>query len=80
MRTQTTSLPTTHQTFSDAEWGERMRLSIDPELSSLIKIRTDGGRAICLFLIDVMEGKVEGIHVGHRVAAAKELLNRAFGK
>ena len=23
---------------------------------------------------------MEGIHVGHRVAAAKELLNRAFGK
>ena len=66
--------------ISDREWGERMRVSIDPVISSLIKLRTDGGRAICLFLIDVMEGRGENIHVGHHVAAAKELLNRAFGK
>ena len=33
-----------------------------------------------MFLIDVMEGRIEGIHVGHRVNAAKELLDRAFGK
>ena len=55
-------------------------VQIDPILTTLIKIRTDDGRAIALFFIDVMEGRVEGIHVGHRVAAAKELLNRAFGK
>ena len=55
-------------------------VEIDPILTTLIKIRTDDGRAIALFFIDVMEGRVEGIHVGHRVAAAKELLNRAFGK
>ena len=35
---------------------------------------------ICMFLIDVMEGRAEGANVGHRVSAAKELLNRAFGK
>ena len=55
-------------------------VQIDPILTTLIKIRTDDGRAMALFFIDVMEGRVEGIHVGHRVAAAKELLNRAFGK
>ena len=55
-------------------------VQIDPILTTLIKIRTDDGRAIALFFIDVMEGRVEGIHVGHRVAAAKELLNRTFGK
>ena len=65
---------------SDQEWGERIQVSIDPVISSNIKLRTDGGREICLFLIDVMKGRVEGIHVGHRVWAAKELLNRAFGK
>ena len=27
-----------------------------------------------------MEGRVENIHLGHRVSAAKELLTRAFGK
>lgn len=56
-------------------WGE-----IDEVLRALIKDRTDDGRVICLFLIDVMEGKCEGAHVGHRVSAARELLNRAFGK
>lgn len=65
---------------SDEEWGERIQVSIDPVISSNIKLRTDGGRDICLFLIDVMKGHVEGIHVGHRVWAAKELLNRAYGK
>ena len=55
-------------------------VEIDPILTTLIKIRTDDRRAMALFLIDVMEGRVEKIHVGHRVAAAKELLNRAFGK
>ena len=64
----------------DEEWGERVRVTIDPAISSYIKQRTDGGREICLFLIEVVQGKVEGIHVGHRVWAAKELLNRAYGK
>ena len=60
--------------------GRRIWLEIDEGLRTLIKARTDDGRVICLFLIDVMEGRVEGIHVGHRVSAARELLNRAFGK
>ena len=64
----------------DDEWGERVRVTIDPAISSYIKQRTDGGREICLFLIEVVQGRVEGIHVGHRVWAAKELLNRAYGK
>ena len=66
--------------ISDKEWGERVRVSIDPDLSSLIKSKTDGGRELCLFLIEVVQGKVESINVGHRVWAANELLNRAFGK
>ena len=65
---------------SEAETGRKIWLTIDPGLRTLIKARTDDGRVICMFLIDVMEGRVEGIHVGHRVAAARELLNRAFGK
>ena len=65
---------------SEAESGRKIWFSIDPGLTTLIKARTDDGRVICMFLIDVMEGRVEGIHVGHRVSAAKELLNRAFGK
>ena len=62
---------------SDQEWGERVRVSIDPVIASHIKLRSDGGRDICLFLIDVVMGRVEGINVGHRVAAAKHLLDRA---
>ena len=65
---------------SDKEWGQRMRVEIDPAISSYINERSDGGREICQFLIDVVKGEIEGIHVGHRVWAAKELLNRAYGK
>ena len=52
----------------------------DPELSRLIRANTNDGQEMCIFLIDVMWGKVEGIRIGHRVSAAKELLNRAFGR
>ena len=65
---------------SGDERAEKGWFPNDPVLASLIKTRTDGGRAICLFLIDVVKGRVEGIYVGHRVAAAKELLNRGFGR
>ena len=65
---------------SQTESGRKIWLSIDPGLKTLIKARTDDGRVICMFLIDVMEGRAEGANVGHRVSAAKELLNRAFGK
>ena len=60
--------------------GRRIWLEIDEGLRTLIQTRTDDGRVIRMFLIDVMEGKCEGAHVGHRVSAARELLNRAFGK
>ena len=65
---------------SDEEWGERVLVEIDPAISSYIKQRSDGGREICQFLIDVVKGEIEGIHIGHRVWAARELLNRAYGK
>ncbi len=52
----------------------------DPELSRLIRARTNDGQEMCLFLIDVMWGKVEGLRIGHRVTAARELLDRAFGR
>ena len=60
--------------------GRKIWLEIDSGLKTLIRARTDDGRVICMFLIDVMEGRIKGIHVGHRLSAAKELLNRAFGK
>ena len=69
----------TPDTPSD-ERGENIWLEIDPGLRTLINARTDDGRVICMFLIDVMEGRFEGSHVGHRVSAARELLSRAYGK
>ena len=60
--------------------GRREWVISDPELSRLIRARTNDGGDVCLFLIDVMHGKVEGIRIGHRVSAAKELLDRAFGR
>ena len=65
---------------TEVESGRRIWVEMDPGLRTLIRARTDDGRVICMFLIDVMEGRVEGAHVGHRVSAAKELLNRAYGK
>ena len=49
-------------------------------LSQYIGDNTNDGRSIARLLIYVMEGRAEGANVGHRVSAAKELLNRAFGK
>ncbi|MCE2458035.1 MAG: hypothetical protein J4G14_09500, partial [Dehalococcoidia bacterium] len=65
---------------SDRDWSQRVQVEVDPAISSYIKQRSDGGREICQFLIDVVKGEIEGIRVGHRVWAAKELLNRAYGK
>ena len=65
---------------STADHDDRVWVIIDPDLAKLIRSKTDDGRAMCLFLIEVMQGKVEGINVGHRVSAARELLNRGFGR
>ena len=66
-------------TLNPSDDGRQWVIS-DPELSRLIRARTNDGQEVCLFLIDVMAGRVEGIRVGHRVSAARELLNRAFGR
>ena len=65
---------------SETDPDDRVWVIIDPALTRLIRFKTDDGRAMCLFLIEVMQGKVEGINVGHRVSAARELLNRGFGR
>ena len=59
----------------DRKWG-----TINPALTRLVRSKTDDGRAMCLLLIEVMQGKFKTATVGHRVSAAKELLNRGFGK
>ena len=62
------------------ETRDKQWLTIDPALARLIRIKSDDGRDMCRFLIEVMQGRVEGINPGHRVSAARELLSRAFGK
>ena len=65
---------------SEKAIGRKILVEMDPGLRTLIKAMTDDGQVLCMFLIDVMEGKHEGAHLRHRVTAARELLNRAFGK
>ena len=65
---------------SDRKWARRVRLSIGADLTRLIKANTDDGQDVVMFLIDVMEGRVEGINVGHRLSAAKELLGPGVRK
>ena len=64
----------------EIESGRKSWIELDPGIRALIRERTDNGRVNLLFLIDVVEGRIEGIHVGHRVSVARELLNRAFEK
>ena len=60
--------------------GDKIWYALDTGLRAIIKEKTEDGHVICLLLIDVMEGKIKDATVGHRVSAARELLNRAFGK
>ena len=52
----------------------------DTELARLIRKDTDDGRSIARFLVNVMEGELESFRPHHRMAAARELLDRGFGK
>ena len=52
----------------------------DTELARLIREDTGDGRSIARFLVHVMEGEIRSFRPHHRMAAARELLNRGFGK
>ena len=52
----------------------------DTELARVIREDTGDGRSIARFLVDVMEGELRTFKPHHRIAAARELLNRGFGK
>ena len=56
------------------------RTKFDTELARLIREDTDDGRSIARFLVNVMEGELMTFRPHHRMAAARELLNRGFGK
>ena len=48
------------------------------ELAEIIRKETDGGRDIVFFLIDAMQGKLEGFKPRHRLAASDRLITRGF--
>ena len=53
---------------------------VNPELARLVKSQTDGGRSIIDFIVAVMEGRIREARPHHRMAAARDLLERGFGK
>ena len=52
----------------------------DNALARVIRESTDDGRSVCRFLINVMEGDLSAFKPHHRISAARELLDRGFGK
>ena len=48
------------------------------ELADLVKAETSDARDIVRFLVDVMQGNLDGFKPHHRLAAARELLRLAF--
>ena len=52
----------------------------DTELARVIRENTDDGRSIARFLVNVMDGEIKSFRPHHRMSAARELLDRGFGK
>ncbi len=52
----------------------------DTELARVIREDTDDGRSIARFLVNVMEGELRTFKPHNRISAARELLDRGFGK
>ena len=52
----------------------------DTELARVIREDTRDGRSVAYFLIEVMEGGRREFKPHHRMSAARELLDRGFGK
>ena len=49
-------------------------------LQQLVLRETDDGLRLVRFLVDVMDAEIEGVKTADRAAAARELLDRCFGK
>ena len=49
-------------------------------LQQLVLRETDDGLKLIRFLVDVMDAEIEGVKTTDRTAAARELLDRCFGK
>ena len=48
------------------------------KICKIVREETDDGRDAVRFLVDVMQGSLEGFKPHHRLAAARELLHRGF--
>ena len=51
-----------------------------PSLPDMIFSQTDGGEAIVARMVEFMRGHVEGSRPADQLAAAKELMDRAWGR
>ena len=60
--------------------NSKHQTKFDTELARLIREDTGDGRSIARFLVNVMVGEIRSFRPHHRMAAARELLNRGFGK
>ena len=58
----------------------RRPTKFDTELARVISEDTDDGRSIARFLVNVMVGELTSFRPHHRMSAARELLDRGFGK
>ncbi len=72
----TSDTPTARRNGSKAT----RQTKFDTELARVIREDTDDGRSIARFLVNVMEGELRTFMPHHRMAAARELLDRGFGK
>ena len=72
----TSDTPTARRNGSKAT----RQTKFDTELARVIREDTDDGRSVARFLVNVMEGELRTFMPHHRMAAARELLNRGFGK
>jgi len=71
---------TTDSSSSTRKSKPRRPTTFDSELARVIREDTDDGRSIARFLVNVMEGELRTFRPHHRMAAARELLDRGFGK
>ena len=72
----TSDTPTARRNGSKAT----RQTKFDTELARVIREDTEDGRSIARFLVNVMEGELRTFKPHNRISAARELLNRGFGK
>ncbi len=71
---------TTDSSSNTRKRKPRRPTRFDTELARVIREDTDDGRSIARFLTNVMVGELTSFRPHHRMSAARELLDRGFGK